>query len=244
MDEDRPVTDAPRVSVIIPVYNEVECLPGLLGELTAALVPAPFAWEVLLVDDGSSDGSAELLDAAARADARFVALHFRRNAGQSAAFAAGFAYARGEIAVTLDADGQNPPAEIPRLVAALTDGIDLVAGYRATRNDSGWRKFQSRFANAVRNRLSGETIRDTGCSLKAFRTRHLKRIPMFNGMHRFLPTLCRLAGAKTVVEIPVAHRPRQGGLSKYGMWNRVFRSLADLMAVRWMQRRWLEWEVR
>ncbi len=236
--------ETPDVTIVVPVFNERECLPLLLQETERALAGGRWTYEMVLVDDGSTDGSAEILDAAAARDARIVPVHFRRNAGQTAAFAEGFRRARGRIVVTLDADGQNPPAEIPRLLDALTDDVDLVAGYRAERNDTAWRRFQSRFANAVRNRLSNETIRDTGCSLKAFRAAHVKQIPLFSGMHRFLPTLCRLAGARVVVEVPVAHRERQGGVSKYGMWNRVFRSLVDLFAVRWMQRRWLRYEVR
>ena len=234
----------PRVSLVIPVYNEIECLPGLVEEIRQALDPTGRSYEVVLVDDGSSDGSSDWLDRAAGADPRLVVVHFARNAGQSAAFAAGFRAAKGEIVVTLDADGQNPPAEIPRLLEALTDGVDIVAGYRATRRDSAWRRVQSRIANAVRNGLSGETIRDTGCSLKAFRRRYLLELPVFNGMHRFLPTLCRLAGARTVVEVPVGHRPRQGGTSKYGMLNRAARAFVDLMGVRWLQRRWIRYEVR
>ena len=234
----------PKVSLVIPVYNEIESLPFLLQEIRAALGAARIDYELVLVDDGSTDGSGALLDREAEGDRRLRPVHFRRNAGQSAAFAEGFRRARGEVIVTLDADGQNPPAEIPQLLAAMTDDVDVVAGYRSSRQDSGWRRLQSRIANTVRNKLSGETIRDTGCSLKAFRASHLKVVPLFTGMHRFLPTLCRLAGARRVVEVPVEHRPRRAGVSKYGMWNRVFRSLADLMAVRWMQRRWLHYEVR
>lgn len=234
---------SPYLSLVIPVFNEIECLPALVKEIRNALLGLGAGYEVLLVDDGSSDGSGPYIDRVAGEDSRFVPIHLVRNAGQTAAFAAGIQMARGEVIVTLDADGQNPPSEIPKLIGALTPDVDLVAGYRASRQDSTWRRFQSRFANRVRNWLSGETIRDTGCSLKAFRARHLKAIPLFNGMHRFLPTLCRLAGAKKVVEVPVAHRPRQGGTSKYGMWNRAWRSFVDLMAVRWMQRRWLRFEV-
>jgi dolichol-phosphate mannosyltransferase len=234
----------PRVSLVIPVYNEVECLPGLLDEIRQSLDPSGWSYEAVLVDDGSSDGSSEWLDRAAGADPRLVVVHFAHNAGQSAAFVAGFRAARGEIVVTLDADGQNPPAEIPKLLAALTDGVDIVAGYRAARRDSAWRRVQSRIANAVRNGLSGEMIRDTGCSLKAFRRRYLLELAAFNGMHRFLPTLCRLAGARTVVEVPVGHRPRQGGSSKYGMLNRAARAFVDLLGVRWLQRRRIRYEVR
>ncbi len=228
------------VSVVIPVYNERECLPGLLAELEAALATIGEVTEVLLVNDGSTDGSASMLDQAEAENPALRVLHLPQNRGQSAAFSRGFAEARGRVIVTLDADGQNPPEEIPRLVEALRDGVDVVAGYRATRRDTRWKRVQSRIANRIRNRISGETIRDTGCSLKAFRADYLKRIPAeFDGMHRFLPTLCRMVGARNVVELPVAHRERQGGASKYGTWNRAARSFVDLLAVRWMQRRWV-----
>ncbi|NJN63481.1 MAG: glycosyltransferase family 2 protein [Acidobacteria bacterium] len=234
----------PVVSLVIPVYNEIECLPNLFREIREAMGGQALSYEIVAVDDGSTDGSGEWLEQEAATDRTVVPVRFRRNAGQTAAFAAGFHAARGDIIVTLDADGQNPPAEIPRLLAAMDDHVDLVAGFRAKRRDTAWRRFQSRFANAVRNRLSNETIRDTGCSLKAFRARHVKAIPLFTGMHRFLPTLCRMAGASVVVEVAVDHRPRQAGTSKYGMWNRAFRALIDLLAVRWMQTRWIRYELR
>ncbi|RMG46151.1 MAG: glycosyltransferase [Acidobacteria bacterium] len=229
----------PEVSIVLPAYDERESLPALLDELASELAGAPFSYEVIVVDDGSRDGTAEIADEAAARDPRVRALHLARNSGQSAAFAVGFRHARGEIVVTLDADGQNPPAEIPRLVAAVRGGADVAAGYRATRRDSWWRRLQSRIANRIRNLLTHETIRDTGCSLKAFRAEFARDLPAFDGMHRFLPTLCRILGATTVVEVPVAHRPRRAGRSKYGMANRALRGLFDLLAVRWMQRRWL-----
>lgn len=239
-----PFPEGPQVSLIVPVYDEVECLPGLLDEIRDAMAGQGRPYEVVLVDDGSRDGSGELLDQRANEDPHLVVLHLARNSGQTAAFIAGFRRARGEVLVTLDADGQNPPSEIPRLLEAMDHGADVVAGYRRRRRDSAWRKLQSRIANAVRNRLSGETIRDTGCSLKAIRSEFLRDFPPFHGMHRFIPTLCRLSGARRVVEVPVDHRARQGGRSKYGMLNRVVRSFVDLLAVRWMQSRWLRFQVR
>ena len=152
--------------------------------------------------------------------------------------------ARGRVIVTLDADLQNDPADIPALLAELErSGAAAVAGYRVDRRDSGWKRVQSRIANGVRNRLNRETVRDTGCSLKAFRAEALRTLPMFNGMHRFLPTLIRMQGGR-VTELPVHHRPRRFGKTKYGMWNRVFRALVDALAVRWMQRRALRYCVR
>lgn len=234
-----------RVSLVIPVYNEIDSLPTLVTEIRSAMSSVPEAdYEIWFVDDGSTDGSAPWLDREAATDPHIQVLHFRSNAGQSAAFVAGFRAARGDLIVTLDADGQNPPAEIPRLLAAFVPGVDIVAGYRSERRDSFWRRLQSRLANAVRNRLSGETIRDTGCSLKVYRADLLKAIPAFRGMHRFLPTLCRLVAAVHVVEVPVAHRPRAAGESKYGMRNRALRGFVDLLAVRWLQSRWIRYEVR
>jgi glycosyltransferase involved in cell wall biosynthesis len=147
------------------------------------------------------------------------------------------------VIVTLDADLQNDPADIPALLAELDrSGASAVVGYRVGRRDSGWRLLQSRIANGIRNRLNRETIRDTGCSLKAFRVEVARALPLFNGMHRFLPTLVKLRGG-TVAEVPVRHRPRRFGTSKYGMWNRALRALLDAFAVRWMQRRALRYRV-
>jgi len=146
--------------------------------------------------------------------------------------------------VTLDADLQNDPADIPALLGHLdVTGATAVVGYRVNRRDTGWKLLQSRIANAVRNRLNGETIRDTGCSLKAFRAEAVRALPLYSGMHRFLPTLVKLYGG-TVAEVPVQHRPRRFGTTKYGMWNRVWRSFADALAVRWMQRRALRYRVK
>src|SRR2546425_8914138 len=231
-----------ELSLVIPVYNERDNLAPLLEEIAAALRGA--SYEVVAVDDGSTDGSLPELKRlrATHPGQRVVA--FERNAGQTAALAAGFRAARGAILVSLDADVQNDPADIPALVAALGDGrASAVAGYRVERRDTVWKRVQSRIANGVRNWLNGETIRDTGCSLKAFRAEALRGLPLFNGMHRFLPTLIKMHGG-TVTEVPLRHRPRRFGKTKYGMWNRVFRSFADAIAVRWMPRRVLRYRVR
>jgi glycosyltransferase involved in cell wall biosynthesis len=229
------------VSLVIPVYNERENLAPLLEEIRHAMESRRY--EVVAVNDGSTDGSLGELKTLKQ---RFPELHvvsFEANAGQSAAFVAGFRAARGGVVVTLDADGQNDPADVPALLDALSrSGATAVAGFRATRADTAWKRLQSRIANGVRNRLNRETIRDTGCSLKAFRAEALEQLPQFSGMHRFLPTLVKMHGG-TVIEVPVGHRPRRGGTTKYGMWNRVFRSLADALAVRWMQRRLLRYRV-
>jgi glycosyltransferase involved in cell wall biosynthesis len=231
-----------ELSLVVPAYNERENLAPLLTEITSAL--AGRSYEVIIVDDGSTDGTLEALKAMRAQFPQLRILAFERNAGQTAAFAAGFRAARAPVVITLDADMQNDPADIPRLVDTLREsGATAVAGFRATRRDTPWRRLQSRIANAVRNRLNGEVIRDTGCSLKAFRTDAVRTLPLFAGMHRFLPTLIKMQGG-TVTEIPVGHRPRRHGVTKYGMWNRVLRSLVDAFAVRWMQRRSLHYRVR
>jgi len=229
---------APDLSLVVPVYNEAENLPVLHGEIQRGLEPLGLAWEVLYVDDGSRDASPETLRRIAAGDRRVRLLRLGRNSGQSAAFAAGFSAARGAVVVTLDADLQNDPADIPRLLAEL-DGADVVCGVRARRQDDWVRRASSRIANAVRNRMTRESITDVGCSLRAMRREFLIGLPMFTGMHRFLPTLLRLQGAR-VKEVAVSHRPRLHGTAKYNIRNRLFRALADLFAVRWMQRRWID----
>ncbi len=243
-----------ELSLVVPVYNERESLPLLVEEIGAALGGpgreaggaggAGPSYEIVAVDDGSTDGSLDVLKALKRDHPELHIVAFAANAGQTAAFAAGFQAARGRVIVTLDADLQNDPADIPALVAELDrHGAAAVVGYRTHRHDSGWKRLQSRIANGVRNRLNRETIRDTGCSLKAFRADAVRALPLFNGLHRFLPTLIKLQGG-SVTEVPVRHRPRRFGKTKYGMWNRMFRSLADAFAVRWMQRRVLRYRVR
>lgn len=242
------MTDAPRhgtdrrdLSVVIPVYNEEECLPMLFDELSAVLGHYPDPWEVILVDDASSDKTPELIAAQCESDSHFRTIRFRANCRQSAAMAAGFRAARGGIVVTLDADLQNDPADIPKLLEHMRD-YDCVCGWRQKRQDTWFRKIQSRIANGFRNWLSGETITDTGCSLKAYRTDLLQRIYLFRGAHRFLPTLLKMEGA-TVHEIPVNHRPRAAGTAKWGLWNRVFRATYDLIGIRWMKSRVLGYEI-
>ena len=231
-----------ELSLVVPAYNERENLAPLLDEITSAL--AGRTYEVIVVDDGSTDGTLQELKALRAKHPQLRVLALERNSGQTAAFAAGFHAARAPIVITLDADLRNDPTDIPRLVDMLEQtGATAVAGFRATRRDTPWKRLQSRIANGVRNRLNGEVIRDTGCSLKAFRTEAVRELPLFAGMHRFLPTLIKMQGG-TVTEVPVGHRPRRHGQTKYGMWNRVWRSLADAFAVRWMQRRALHYHVR
>jgi len=231
-----------ELSLVVPVYNERDSLPLLVEEIGRAL--AGRRYEIVAVDDGSTDGSLDVLKTLKRAHPELHVLAFAANAGQTAAFAAGFDVARGSVVVTLDADLQNDPADIPALVDELErSGAAAVAGYRVERRDGAWKRLQSRIANGVRNLLNRETIRDTGCSLKAFRAEAVRALPLFNGMHRFLATLVRMHGGR-VTEVPVRHRPRRFGNTKYGMWNRVFRAFVDALAVRWMQRRALRYQVR
>jgi len=229
------------VTVVAPVFNERDNLEPLVRELLAVLRPHGRPFEIVLVDDGSRDGSAEAIDALAAAHPEVRGVHFKANRGQTAAFDAGFKLARGATVVTIDADLQNDPRDIPALLLAL-EGHGAAVGFRADRRDGLVRRFSSKIANAVRNRLSGDDIIDTGCSLKAFRADALREIKLWNGMHRFLPTLIKLEG-RSVVQVPVNHRPRLTGTSKYGVWNRVFRSSEDLLAVRWMKSRRLGYEV-
>ncbi len=228
----------PEISVVVPVYDEAESLPRLAAEIAGALRPLGFAYEVIYVDDGSTDGSAGVLLGLAREDPAVRVIRQRRNSGQTAALDAGFRFARGAVVVTLDADLQNDPADIPRLLA-LMDRFDVVSGVRVPRRHSWSRRASSRVANRVRNRITHDDVTDVGCTLRACRAEVLRRVPMFAGLHRFLPTLLKMAGARTT-EIPVNHRPRLHGRTKYTLGNRLWRTLADLAAVRWMQARWID----
>ncbi|MGC8916952.1 MAG: glycosyltransferase family 2 protein [Thermoanaerobaculum sp.] len=229
-------------SVVVPVHNERDNLRPLVAAVLPVMVGLGQPFEVLLVDDGSTDGSAELLDELARENPPVRVLHFEKNCGQSAALAAGFAHARGTVIITLDADLQNDPQDIPALLPLLSQ-YDAVVGIRKVRHDSLWKRFSSRFANAVRNWLTRENIEDTGCPLKVFRAEAIKKIRMWNGAHRFLPTLLKLEGF-SVTQVPVHHRPRRAGKSHYGTWDRAFRGLRDALGVRWLQDRAISWRIR
>lgn len=231
----------PDVSLVIPLYNEAESLPILAGEIRAAMETAGRTWEAIYVDDGSTDESPAVLRTLAGEDPRLRVLRQRRHSGQSAALAAGFRHACGAVVVTLDADLQNDPADIPRLLEHLGD-CDVVCGVRVRRQDGWLRRASSRIANRIRNRVTRESVTDAGCTLRACRAEFLRRIPLFNGMHRFLPTLLRMAGAR-VTEVPVHHRPRRHGRSKHNIRNRLFRVLVDLCGVRWLQSRRIDPEL-
>jgi glycosyltransferase involved in cell wall biosynthesis len=233
----------PDLSVVIPVYNEEDNLPALWQELRPVLAGLGLAFEVVFVDDGSHDRSAEIIRAFRDADPRVRLVRLKANAGETAASDAGFKAARGRWVVTMDADLQNDPHDIPMLLRHL-DAWDAVTGWRVNRaaGDSALRRISSRVANRVRNALSEESIQDSGCTFRAFRRDCLRGLVLYRGFHRFVPTLLRLRGYR-VLEVPVNHRPRRFGRSKYGVMNRAFVAFADLLAIRWMKSRCLRYEV-
>ena len=236
----------PWISVVIPIKDERDNLRPLTDQLLKVLQSrdesdtTPF--EIIYVDDGSSDGSSELLDRLAAEHPPVTVWHFDRNYGQSAGFDAGFKRSTGALIATMDGDLQNDPADIGVLLAHAKD-YDLVCGWRTNRHDSLIRKISSRVANAVRSAVTGDRVHDTGCSLKLFRRPVVDRLQMFTGMHRFFPALALMHGF-TVTEVPVRHHPRTHGVSKYGVGNRLFKGLYDLIAVRWMQTRVLRYTFR
>jgi dolichol-phosphate mannosyltransferase len=240
--EREPAT--PDLSIVVPIFNEEENMPGVLVELREALQAGGVGpWEAIVVDDGSRDRSAEIVQHLAREDPRFRLVRFDRNYGQTAAFDCGFRRARGPLVAMMDGDGQNDPRDFPRLIEALQrQGVDMMCGIRQKRRDSIVRRISSRIANGVRNWATGESVTDVGCSIRVFRRACLERVKLYEGMHRFFPTLFRIEGY-TIGEIPVAHRPRTRGTSKYGIHNRLWRGLRDLLAVRWMQSRALHYKV-
>jgi len=240
------VSPRPWISVVIPIKDERDNLAPLTERLLKVLdardesKTAPF--EIVYVDDGSTDGSADLLDHLATRHAAVRVLHFDRNYGQSAAFDAGFKRSHGALVATMDGDLQNDPEDIATLLPH-TRQFDLVCGWRTNRHDSVVRKVSSRIANAVRSSVTGDRVHDTGCSLKLFRRELVDRLQLFAGMHRFFPALALMHGF-TVTEVPVRHHPRVHGISKYGVGNRLFKSIYDLIAVRWMQSRVLRYKFR
>jgi dolichol-phosphate mannosyltransferase len=228
------------LSVVVPVYNEAENVRPLLDQLRVALEGWPARVEFLFVDDGSTDQTLELLKEAQEKESRIRIAHFRTNLGQTAAMAAGFHLAQGSSIVTLDGDLQNDPAEIPRLAEMLKDW-DAVCGVRTRRQDGGWKRLSSRIANGFRNWATGDDIIDTGCTLKAYRSACLERLELYRGMHRFLPTLLKMRGYR-VTQVPVSHHPRLHGKTKYGTWGRMVKGLADVWAVRWMQKNKIDYQ--
>ena len=236
----------PWISVVIPIKDERDNLLALTDQLLKVLQGreeskrAPF--EIIYVDDGSTDGSSDLLDRVVAQHQTVTVLHFDRNYGQSAGFDAGFKRSRGALVVTMDGDLQNDPEDIGTLLPYAKE-YDLVCGWRTERHDTMMRKISSRVANAVRSAVTGDRVHDTGCSLKVFRRRVIDRLQLFNGMHRFFPAMALMHGF-TVTEVPVRHHPRRHGTSKYGVGNRLFEGIYDLVAVRWMQSRVLRYRLK
>ena len=224
----------PHVSVVVPVFNEEQSLPELYNELRSTLDSAPWPYEMIFVDDGSTDQSRAILQKLARDDPRVKVIEFVRNYGQTAALDAGFKHAAGDVVVSLDADLQNDPADIPKLVKRLEDeGVDVVSGYRKKRRDHFFRKtLPSRIANIIIGRVTGVRIHDYGCTLKAYRRAVLERINLYGEMHRYIPAYVKWAGG-TVIEEPVNHRPRKYGQSKYTL-KKAVRVILDLLTVRFI----------
>ena len=229
------------LSVVVPVYDEADNIEPLHREIDAALATSEGGVEFIYVDDGSRDGSGERLLELAKRDQRVRVIRFDGNHGQSAALDAGFRAVEGEFTVTLDADLQNDPADIPRMLEVL-DRADVVNGVRMGRRDSLVRKISSRIANGFRNWITRESVTDVGCSLRVMRSSYLRKVKLYRGMHRFLPTLLRMEGA-TVIEVPVSHRIRRHGVSKYGISNRLLVGIVDVFAVCWMQSRRLRYRI-
>ena len=229
------------LSIVIPVYNERDNLVPLEEKLEEELSKLELSYEIILVDDGSVDGSPHIISSIKKHNPHVKLIRFENNHGQSAAFAAGFKAASGKIFVTLDADMQNNPADIPVLLEKMKD-FDVVCGWRFKRNDPWIKRVSSKVGNAVRNYLSQEEIADTGCSLKAFRRECFDNIKLFKGMHRFFPTLMKMEGFR-VTQVKVSHHARLHGESKYNIRNRLFSSLHDLMAIRWMKKRQINYDI-
>ena len=232
--------ESSSLSIVVPVYNEEENIAPLLEQLQAALRDWPGEVEFIFVDDGSTDATLNHLKRAQSSDPRIRIAHFRRNLGQTAAMEAGFHLARGAAVVTLDGDLQNDPAEVPRLARMLSES-DAVCGIRTGRQDTWWKRRSSRIANRFRNWATGDDIVDTGCTLKAYRRECVTRLELYDGMHRFLPTLLKMRGYR-VKQVPVSHRARRAGTTKYGTWRRLKKGLADVWAVRWMKKNWIAYE--
>lgn len=232
--------ESDSLSVVVPIYNEEENIKPLVEQLQAALQSWLGEVEFLFVDDGSTDSTLDLLKQAQSADPRIRIAHFRKNLGQTAAMEAGFHLAKGFAVVTLDGDLQNDPAEVPRLARLLADS-DVVCGVRAKRQDTWWKRRSSRIANGFRNWMTGDDIVDTGCTLKAYRRECVEHLELYNGMHRFLPTLLKMRGYR-VAQVPVSHHPRLAGKTKYDTWRRLKKGLADVWAVRWMKKNWISYK--
>lgn len=235
------MSPAPALSIVLPVYNEVDNLGPLWAELAELLPTLAESVEVIFVDDGSTDGSGDVLARLAKDDRRIRLLRFEANAGLSAAFYAGLKATRGRVVATMDSDLQSDPRDIAMLMTYLGDA-DAVVGWRFIRHDSWLKRLSSRIANGIRKAVTGDSVQDSACSLRVMRGECVDAVPPYTGMHRFVPSLLKLAGFR-VVEVPVHHRPRRFGQSKYGVGNRAVTAFVDLLAVRWMMRRRLRYRI-
>ena len=227
-------TPSPRlISIIVPVFNERDNILPLLEGIEAALAQSPLASEIILVDDGSKDGTTEILRKIQAGRPNLTLIELRRNFGQTAAMAAGFDHARGEIVIPMDGDLQNDPSDIPRLIAKLDEGYDVVSGWRQNRKDKLWtRKLPSWMANWLIGVITGVRLHDYGCTLKAYRRELMDHLRLYGEMHRFIPALASWAGAK-VTELPVNHRPRTAGKTKYGL-SRTIKVILDLVTIKFL----------
>lgn len=225
------------LSIIIPVMNEEDSAPELASEVSAAMADLDRPWECVWINDGSTDTTLAVLQKISADDSHHRVIDLDGNFGQSAGLAFGFTQASYPILATLDGDGQNVPADLVRMLAVMDEQqVDMVNGIRAKRQDSKIRLWCSKLANGFRNKLTGESVTDVGCAIRVFRREYALRIPVFKGMHRFFPTLLRLEGA-TITEMPVQHRPREVGVTKYGINNRLWVGLADTFGIVWWKRR-------
>ncbi len=230
------------MSLVIPCYNEQENVDVLLTRVDAALAVLGKPFEVLLIDDGSTDQTPQLLADGLKKYPWLRVIRMAKNGGQSAAFEAGFAAAAGQIIATIDADLQNDPEEIPRLLPLLDEkNVDMITGWRKDRQDTSFRRWQSRQANRIRNWVTEETVIDSASSLKVYRAHAVKGLKLFRGAHRYFPTLVKMRGY-TVFETPVKHSARYAGTAKYGFGNRAFVGIYDLIGVRWMKKRYLNYQ--
>ena len=230
-----------ELSVVVPVFNEEENLSALIPKLVQVLNPLGLSYEMIFVDDGSSDGSRRILREMASQYPSLRIIGLKENRGLSTALLAGMKEVRGDTIVTLDSDLQNDPEDIPMLLSYL-DRYDMATGWRQKRDDPWLKRISSKIANAIRNRLSGEKIYDSACTLRAFKRECIKEIPPFNGMHRFLSTLVKMQGYR-IIEVPVLHHQRKFGKSKYNIRNRALRSFIDLLGVRWMKGRRIQYDI-
>ncbi len=225
----------PHVSIVVPVYNEVESIPELVGRITDACETGSLSFEVWLVDDGSRDGSWDAIEAAHTGDARFAGIRMRRNYGKSAALALGFTHVQGKYVITMDADLQDDPDEIPALIAKLEEGYDLVSGWKKARKDPLEKKIASRFFNFVTRVLSGIRLHDFNCGLKAYRAEVVQNVQVYGELHRYIPMLAKWAGFNRITEQVVKHHPRKFGKTKFGL-GRYITGFLDLITVIFLTR--------